>query len=327
MSYRLLVAAFVLTLMVPLSAQELVSAAGADTIVKTPDQVERARVTAAGRLALGVATATGKLELADTVHAPRIHLSGTEYYQNETSTNGIGVYLGVNRTNNRQLWFGDSGNLTAPLFRMMFFADYASLDAVSLDGSTARPLAVGVNGAVYFAPGASGRVGVGTYTPNPAYKMHVVGNTHIEGVLSGTNITATYQDVAEWVPSSSDLAPGTVVVLNPERTNEVMASSREYDSMVAGVVSPQPGITLGVSGPEKEQIATMGRVRVKVDATRNPIRIGDLLVTSGNSGMAMKSTPVDVMGVAIHRPGTIIGKALESLDKGTGDILVLLSMQ
>jgi hypothetical protein len=43
--------------------------------------------------------------------------------------------------------------------------------------------------------------------------------------------------------------------------------------------------------------------------------------------LAMKSEPVSLGGVSIHRPGTIIGKALESLDKGTGEILVLLSLQ
>jgi len=32
-------------------------------------------------------------------------------------------------------------------------------------------------------------------------------------------------------------------------------------------------------------------------------------------------------GARIHRPGTLIGKALEPLDKGTGEILVLLSLQ
>ena len=38
-------------------------------------------------------------------------------------------------------------------------------------------------------------------------------------------------------------------------------------------------------------------------------------------------TPVDVVGVTIHRPGTIVGKALESLDSGAGEILVLLTLQ
>jgi hypothetical protein len=41
----------------------------------------------------------------------------------------------------------------------------------------------------------------------------------------------------------------------------------------------------------------------------------------------MKSVPVDLGGTALHRPGTIIGKALEPLERGVGEILVLLSLQ
>jgi hypothetical protein len=74
-------------------------------------------------------------------------------------------------------------------------------------------------------------------------------------------------------------------------------------------------------------VATTGRVKVKVDATNGPIQIGDLLVTSGKEGVAMKSVPVEIAGIRIHRPGTIVGKALEPLSQGTGEILVLLSLQ
>jgi len=41
----------------------------------------------------------------------------------------------------------------------------------------------------------------------------------------------------------------------------------------------------------------------------------------------MKSVPVNLGGVELHRPGTLIGKALEPLEKGVGEILVLLSLQ
>jgi len=74
-------------------------------------------------------------------------------------------------------------------------------------------------------------------------------------------------------------------------------------------------------------VATTGRVRIKVDASRGPIQVGDLLVTSDLAGVAMKSQPIDVGGIQIHRPGTLIGKALEPLSTGTGEILVLLSLQ
>ena len=148
------------------------------------------------------------------------------------------------------------------------------------------------------------------------------GNINVNG-----NINAKYQDVAEWVPSTQKLAAGTVVILDPERNNQVLASATAYDTSVAGVVSAQPGIALGERGEGKVLVATTGRVKVKVDATRSPIKIGDLIVTSEVEGVAMKSEPVSVGGVAMHRPGTLIGKALESLGKGTGKILVLLSLQ
>ena len=185
----------------------------------------------------------------------------------------------------------------------------------------------------------NGYVGIGT-TPS-SYKLDVNGNTNVTGninvfgppnsglgniTVSG-NINAKFQDVAEWVPSSEKLPTGTVVVLDSTKSNQVVASTVSYDTRVAGVISEQPGIVLGEKGESKVLVATTGRVRVKVDAKRGPILIGDLLVTSDVPGVAMKSEPVNLGGVQIHRPGTLIGKALEPLEKGSGTILVLLSLQ
>lgn len=96
-----------------------------------------------------------------------------------------------------------------------------------------------------------------------------------------------------------------------------------YDTAVAGVVSEQPGITLGIAGPDKLQIATTGRVKVRVDATNGSIDVGDLLVTSDVAGTAMRSVPTVFNGRYFHQPGTLIGKALEPLEKGVGEILVV----
>ena len=203
------------------------------------------------------------------------------------------------------------GIYTGSTVRLMRVVNAAGADA----------LMIGRDGTAAFG----GNVGIGTASPTA--KLDVAGDLKATGTITAGNIIAKYQDVAEWVPSVEKLDAATVVILDQRSTNQVRASIGAYDTRVAGVVSAQPGISLGEAGEGKVLVATTGRVKVKVDATRAPIVIGDLLVTSDVAGVAMKSEPVMMGGRAFHSPGTIVGKALEPLDKGTGEILVLLSLQ
>ena len=74
-------------------------------------------------------------------------------------------------------------------------------------------------------------------------------------------------------------------------------------------------------GPgEYLSIVTLGSFKViKVDASYGAIRVGDLLVSSPNPGYAMRAED--------PRVGTLIGKAMGTLDKGTGVIPVLVALQ
>jgi len=66
-------------------------------------------------------------------------------------------------------------------------------------------------------------------------------------------------------------------------------------------------------------VAVSGVVLCKVDAGYRSIRPTDLLTTSPTPGHAMRSD--DAV------PGTVIGKALEPLDAGTGTIRVLVMLR
>jgi hypothetical protein len=178
---------------------------------------------------------------------------------------------------------------------------------------TGAPYVDGANNYALWIAGGSTKLG-GT--------LHVAGDARFDG-----NIAAKYQDLAEWVPSTEALAAGTVAIVDTQASNRVAISKKPYDTRVAGVVSTQPGILLGEAGADKVKLAHSGRVKVSADARYGAIAIGDLLVTSETPGHAMRSEPVNIGGVQIHRPGTLVGKALESLETGQGQILILLVLQ
>jgi len=73
-------------------------------------------------------------------------------------------------------------------------------------------------------------------------------------------------------------------------------------------------------------VANTGRVLVEVDAAFGPIHVGDLLVSNPTPGYAMRSTPVELGGIQLRRPGSVLGKALQPLLTGQEKILVFLTL-
>ncbi|HXQ68919.1 MAG TPA: hypothetical protein VN844_00405 [Pyrinomonadaceae bacterium] len=268
----------------------------------------------AGNVGIGVASPTSKLDVNGTVNATGLSVNGTPLVSSQWATSGTTINYGA----------GNVGVGVASPTSKLDVNGTVNATGLSVNGNPLVSSQWTTSGTtVNYATG-----NVGIATASPTEKLHVTGNVKVSGNIDvGGNINAKYQDMAEWVESSQELAPATVVVLDSAKSNQVIASTQSYDSRVAGVISVQPGIALGEAGEGRVLVATTGRVKVKVDAGNGPINIGDLLVTSDKEGVAMKSVPVEIGGVRIHRPGTLIGKALEPLERGSGEILVLLSLQ
>ena len=126
----------------------------------------------------------------------------------------------------------------------------------------------------------------------------------------------------------TEIRPGLVVCIDPEEPGRLAVSRHAYDRTVAGVISGAGGVVPGMMMGQRgsiadggQPVALTGRVYVWADATHGAIRAGDLLTTSDTPGHAMKVTDHE------RAQGAILGKAMSSLDEGTGLVLVLVSLQ
>lgn len=168
-----------------------------------------------------------------------------------------------------------------------------------------------------------GNVGIGT--GYPAEKLHVVGTVKcsVLKLTGGSDIAEPFDLV-----KVEKVKPGMVVVIDPENPGKLKLSEKTYDRCVAGIISGaggiEPGMLMGQSGSVADgnyPVAMTGRVYCWADASNGSIQAGDLLTTSDNPGYAMKVTD------HAKAQGAVIGKAMSSLKKGQGLVLVLVSLQ
>lgn len=140
-------------------------------------------------------------------------------------------------------------------------------------------------------------------------------------ILGGADIVEGFET------GTQSLEPGTVVVIDESHPGELRASRVAYDHHVAGVVSGAggiaPGLKLGQEGAldGHTPVAMSGRVYVRCSAENGPIRPGDLLTTARQAGLAMRASD------AGRSHGAVLGKAMASLDRGMGLVLVLVNLQ
>jgi hypothetical protein len=112
-----------------------------------------------------------------------------------------------------------------------------------------------------------------------------------------------YQDMR----STERLEEGDVVAMDPRHRQRVVRANDDNETLVLGVVGevfddlPE--------GDHRVRVITYGRVSGRV---LGPVRAGDMLVPAEQDGCAHK-------GGVIIRPGTLIGKALESYEPADRD--------
>jgi hypothetical protein len=247
------------------------------------------------------------------------------YSGNSQYTNGIGINLGQ-----------------SPNALSMFIGGYsgASAGTSSFDIVSANSLTWPYTSyTTRFMVSSNGNVGIGTTTPGAS--LEVNGNlkltsgsggsvTYADGTMQSTAWTGVTcgGDYAESVDVTGDrtnYGPGDVMVIDPNTPGKFLKSGEPYSTAVLGIYSTKPGVLgrrqTGPKDPAEVPMAMVGIVPAKVSAENGPIRPGDLLVTSSTPGYAMKGTDRDRM------LGAVVGKAMGSLDSGTGVIEVGVTLQ
>jgi hypothetical protein len=120
--------------------------------------------------------------------------------------------------------------------------------------------------------------------------------------------------------------PGDVLLISVTADRTVVRSNEAYSMLVAGVYATKPGVLLteekvGVSLVGKVPMGVVGVIPTKVCGDGGPIHRGDILVTSGRLGYAMKA---DLNKL---KTGQAIGKALEEFTGDAGKIKVLVNVK
>jgi hypothetical protein len=230
----------------------------------------------------------GKVGVGTNTPQAKFHVVGTSWFQGDTTplpaAAGKGIIVGFS---------GEQGYISS--------FDYGTF--------TPKNLLLNLGG---------GNVGIGTTTPQAKLDVAGTTKTNILQITGGS-------DLAEDFEIADNARPGMVVAIAPKGRLSIARGA--YNTRVAGIISGANNLSAGMILPNlpgakrSMPVALNGRVWVYSDATRQPIKAGDLLTTSNTPGYAMKAANYR------RAQGAIIGKAMTELKSGKGLVLVLVSLQ
>jgi hypothetical protein len=163
---------------------------------------------AAGSVGIGTASPVSQLQIYSSAWGGEaLRLSGADYNFRDGSTNGVSLLLGVNGVGNRQFWIADSASLATPnginsVIRIM--PNGNTIDSISTDGATAKPLRLGspgsstlLNGTVAVGPSGQYQV-VAAAAEEPAPLRIVRGNVLWNGTTLSVSKGAGFTVQRNW---------------------------------------------------------------------------------------------------------------------------------
>jgi len=142
---------------------------------------------------------------------------------------------------------------------------------------------------------------------------------------TGTVCGGDYAEAMNVAGGKAQYEAGDVLALSADGASDVQKTTEPYSTMVSGIYATKPGVVGQRESIAKSNssipMAMVGVVPTKVSAENGPIHRGDLLVSSSTPGFAMRGTDRGRM------LGAVIGKAMGTLDSGTGVMEVLVTLQ
>ena len=158
-------------------------------------------------------------------------------------------------------------------------------------------------------------------------KADVATSQNVVGAVEGRYISELVTRQVPHVETQYVEVPDPEADRNGDSAHEpdrVPVSEVTYEDVV---VEEARTTTEPVAPGELMTVVYRGIAQVKIDATTNPVNVGDLL--GANSGVLVRAAPLTLEGTAspVYQPGMIVGTALEDLPDGKGLIWVLVDLR
>jgi len=299
-------------------ALTLESGQNTDIVFNTSGRIERARITAAGRLGIGDSTPNATLTVGN---GDKFQVAGAEGDVTFTDDLASINFPASAVPNAPMITMFASGTENANRMALAHSPTFSNwgLQYQDTTGNAFHFLRSGAS--VMTVDLENSAVGIGTSTPTA--KLDVAGTARVDVLeIDGG------ADLSENFVVAGGAEPGMVLAIDPDHPGALCIARRAYDKRVAGIVSGAGGIksgmVMGQSGSLADgghHVALTGRVYCWCDASEGGIEPGDLLTTSDTPGHAMRVSDEG------RSAGAILGKAMTSLTTGRGLVLVLVSLQ